>query len=204
MEFFARHKVELIASLPDYHSERTDRQRGQGAFEATIRVIRELNRLGYGIPGSGLTLGLAHNPTGAFLPGPQAALEAEYRRVLHDAFGVRFNSLICLINCPIGRYREFLDRSGNYHEYMRTLRCAFNTHTVERVMCRTTLSVDWMGRLYDCDFNQILNLRVNHGAPSHIEDFDYDTLANRAIELNNHCFACTAGAGSSCQGILQA
>jgi radical SAM/Cys-rich protein len=161
-----------------------------------------LNEAGYAMPGSGLNLHLVHNPAGAFLPGPQAALEAEYRRVLRDEHGAAFNTLFCLINSPVGRYRDFLKRSGNLADYMRTLQCAFNTHTVSSVMCRATVSVGWDGRLYDCDFNQMLDLTVSSGAPVHIRDFDYDRLAAREIVVRNHCFACTAGAGSSCQGAL--
>lgn len=202
MEVFAAHGVELVASLPDYHAERTDRQRGAGFFHGVIRVIRELNRMSYGVPGSGLTLNLVHNPAGAYLPAPQAALESEYRRVLRDEHGIYFNTLFCLINCPVGRYLDYLKTSGNLVEYMRTLHCAFNTGTVENVMCRTTLSVGWDGRLYDCDFNQMLDLTVNSGAPDHIRDFDFDTLANREVVVRNHCYACTAGSGSSCQGSL--
>jgi radical SAM/Cys-rich protein len=202
MEIFAEHNVELAGSLPDYHAERTNRQRGAGAFEGVIRAIRELNRMSYGMPGSGLTLNLVHNPAGAYLPGPQAALEAEYRRVLRDEHGIYFNTMFCLINCPVGRYLDYLKTSGNLNDYMRTLQCAFNTGTVESVMCRTTLSVGWDGRLYDCDFNQMLGLSVNSGAPDHIRDFDFDRLASREVVVRSHCFACTAGAGSSCQGSL--
>jgi radical SAM/Cys-rich protein len=202
MEVFAAHGVELVGSLPDYHAERTDRQRGTGFFEGVIHAIRGLNRMSYGLPGSGLTLNLVHNPAGAYLPGPQAALESEYRRVLRDTHGIHFNTLFCLINCPVGRYLEYLKTSGNLDDYMRALRCAFNTGTVENIMCRTTLSVGWDGRLYDCDFNQMLDLTVNSGAPDHIRDFDFDRLANREVVVRGHCFACTAGAGSSCQGSL--
>jgi radical SAM/Cys-rich protein len=202
MDIFAAYRVELVGSLPDYHAERTDRQRGAGIFERVIRSIRELNQMSYGIPGSGLTLNLVHNPAGAYLPGPQAALEAEYRRVLRDAHGISFNNLFCLINCPVGRYLDYLKTSGNLNDYMRTLRCAFNPSAVESVMCRTTLSVGWDGRLYDCDFNQMLNMTVNSGAPAHIRNFDFDRLAGREVVVRSHCFACTAGSGSSCQGSL--
>ncbi len=202
MAFFAENNVELVGSLPDYRAERTDRQRGAGTFERVIEAVRQLNKFGYGTSDSGLRLDLVHNPAGAYLPGPQSALESEYRRVLFDRFGVRFNTLFCLVNCPIGRYLEYLTISGNLSDYIRTLQCAFNTRTVERVMCRTTLSVGWDGRLYDCDFNQILGLTVNSGAPFHIRDFEFASLANREIVVRSHCFACTAGAGSSCQGSL--
>jgi len=202
MEIFAAHKVELVGSLPGHNAERTDRVRGRGAFESTIRAIRQLNCISYGVQGSGLTLNLVHNPAGAYLPGPQDALESEYRRVLRDAHGISFNTLFTLVNCPVGRFREYLKTSGNLSDYMRTLRCAFNTCTVASVMCRKTLSVGWDGRLYDCDFNQMLDLTVNSGAPKHIRDFEFQRLASREIVVRSHCFACTAGAGSSCQGAL--
>lgn len=204
MEVFAAKKVEIVGSLPAYNAERTDRQRGAGTFEAVIRAIKELNEKSYGVPESGLLLHLVHNPVGAYLPGPQRALEAEYRHVLRDNYGLQFNALFCLVNSPIGRYRDYLKNSGNLSEYMRTLQCAFNPQTVNSVMCRTTLSVGWDGRLYDCDFNQMLNLPVNSGAPNYIKDFDFAHLAEREIVVRSHCFACTAGAGSSCQGSLMA
>ncbi len=202
MEFYAKNNVELVGSLPDYRAERTNRQRGAGTFERVIEAIRQLNRIGYGALDGGLKLDLVHNPAGAYLPGPQSALESEYRRVLFDDFGVRFNTLFCLVNCPIGRYLEYLTNSGNLPDYISTLQCAFNTGTVERVMCRTTLSVGWDGRLHDCDFNQILGLTVNSGSPFHIRDFEFDRLSSREIVVRSHCYACTAGAGSSCQGSL--
>jgi radical SAM/Cys-rich protein len=202
MEFFAENKVELVGSLPDYRAERTDRQRGVGTFKRTIEAIRELNRIGYGRIGGSLKLDLVHNPAGAYLPGSQAALESEYRRRLQSDFGVVFNTLYCLVNCPIGRYLEYLNNSGNLADYLRSLQCAFNLQTVKKVMCRSTLSVGWDGRLYDCDFNQVLDFMVNSDAPIHIKDFEFCRLANREIVVRKHCFACTAGAGSSCQGSL--
>lgn len=202
LDLFAAHKVELVGSLPDYHAEKSDRQRGVGAFDGAVEVIRELNHRSYGLPDSGLMLHLVHNPVGAYLPGPQSALEAEYRRVLRDRHGLHFNTLFCLVNNPVGRYADYLNRSGNWSDYIRTLQCAFNIQTVNNLMCRMTLSVGWDGRLYDCDFNQMLDLTVNSGAPVHIKDFDYHRLAEREIIVRSHCFACTAGAGSSCQGEL--
>jgi radical SAM/Cys-rich protein len=202
MALFADHGVELVGSLPGVDAQGTDRQRGDGVFEKVARVIRALNQLGYGMPDSGLRLHLVHNPVGAYLPGPQPALEAEYRRVLRDRHGLAFSTLFCLVNCPVGRYRDYLQRSGNLDAYMRTLQRAFNSATVGQVMCRTTLSVGYDGRLYDCDFNQMLNLAVNSGAPAHIRDFDLQRLGAREIVVRSHCFACTAGAGSSCQGAL--
>lgn len=203
MGLFAAHRVELVGSLPDYHAERTDRQRGAGTFEKVVQAIRALNRMSYGVPGSGLLLHLVHNPVGAYLPGPQRSLEKEYRRVLQDVHGLQFNTLFCLVNSPIGRYRDYLTRSGNFKDYMRTLQCAFNPQTIDSVMCRYTLSVGWDGHLYDCDFNQLLDLKVDSGAPAHIREFDFDRLAGREIVVRSHCFACTAGAGSSCQGALE-
>lgn len=204
MAFYAANRVELVGSLPDYRAERADRQRGTGVFDKIVASIRQLNQVGYGRSDSGLLLHLVHNPAGAYLPGPQAALEAEYRRVLFESHGISFNTLFCLVNCPVGRYLDYLKTSGNLTDYMHALRCAFNIHTVDRVMCRNTLSIGWDGRLYDCDFNQMLNLSVNSGAPDHIESFDFDRLACREIVVRDHCFACTAGAGSSCQGQLAA
>lgn len=202
MEFFAANKVELVGSLPEYRAERTDRQRGVGTFKRVIDAIRELNRIGYGVSGSGLTLDLVHNPVGAYLPGSQNALESEYRRILRDEHGVHFNKLFCLVNCPVGRYLEYLKTSGNLSDYIRALQCAFNIRTVEGIMCRSSISVGWDGRLYDCDFNQMLDLTLNSGAPGHINNFDYNRLIGREIVVRSHCFACTAGAGSSCQGSL--
>jgi radical SAM/Cys-rich protein len=157
MDVFAANKVEVVGSLPDYNAEKSDRQRGVGTFGQVIQAIRDLNHRSFGVPDSGLLLHLVHNPVGAYLPGPQRALEAEYHRVLRDVHGLRFNTLFCLVNSPIGRYRDYLKRSGNLSDYIRTLQCAFNPQTVDSVMCRTTLSVGWDGRLYDCDFNQMLN-----------------------------------------------
>jgi radical SAM/Cys-rich protein len=140
---------------------------------------------------------------GAYLPGSQAALTREYKKQLADAYGVTFNQLFCLTNCPVGRYLEYLVRTDNYEDYMTDLINAFNWSAVGSVMCRRTLSVAWDGKLYDCDFNQMLAMPVNHGAPSHIDIFDFDQLKERQIVIANHCYACTAGAGSSCQGALE-
>jgi radical SAM/Cys-rich protein len=203
LEFYAGHQVELVASLPDVRGVRTDHQRGSGVFRGIIEVMRQLNGLGYGREGSGLILDVVHNPAGAYLPGNQGALEAEYRRVLRQEHRVEFNHLFCLTNCPVGRYLDYLHRSGNLADYMQTLRTAYNPAAAGQVMCHTTLSVAPDGSLYDCDFNQMLGLTVNSGAPTSIFDFDYARLAAREIVVHNHCFACTAGAGSSCQGALK-
>jgi radical SAM/Cys-rich protein len=202
MEIFAANRVELVGSLPDYRAQRSDRQRGNGVYNRIMEAMQELNRTGYGVAGSGLILDLVHNPAGAYMPGSQSALESEYRRVLYQEHDVVFNSLFCLVNCPVGRYLEYLKSSGNLEDYMRTLRNAFNPQAANLVMCRKTVSVGWDGRLFDCDFNQIENLTVNSGSPAHIRDFKVDLLAGRQIEVRDHCFACTAGAGSSCGGAL--
>ncbi len=203
IDVYAQNKVEVIASLPDYTGQRTNRQRGDKVFERVIQAMLELNALGYGQPDSGLVLDLVYNPVGAYLPGQQEALLLEYKTHLAQAHGAVFNQLFCLTNCPIGRYLEYLIRSENYEDYMTELIGAFNLSAVENVMCRTTLSVGWDGMLYDCDFNQMLALPVNHGAPERIDIFDFDKLKNRQIVIANHCYACTAGAGSSCQGTLE-
>ncbi|MFH0994795.1 MAG: arsenosugar biosynthesis radical SAM (seleno)protein ArsS [Pseudomonadota bacterium] len=202
LDLFACLGIEVVGSVPDYRLDRAERQRGKSTFLQAIASIRELNQRGYGLPGSGLILSLAHNPSGAYLPAGQASLEHEYRFRLREAYGIEFNRLFCLTNCPVGRYLDYLVSSDNFDEYMCTLKNAFNPAAVRSVMCRTTLSVGWDGRLFDCDFNQMLDLPVNIGAPRHIRDFDFDKLASREIMILDHCFACTAGAGSSCQGEL--
>jgi len=203
LDIYARLGVEVVASLPDYHAVRTDRVRGTNVFSRSLEILRELNRRGYGQPQSGLILNLVHNPAGAYLPGSQQALEAEYRRHLRDEYGIVFNKLFSLINAPINRYLEYLWRSDNLDQYMQTLQCAFNPAAAKHVMCRNTLSVGWDGYLYDCDFNQQLGLRVNHSAPYHVADFHLDRLMNREIMVHEHCYACCAGSGSSCQGTLE-
>jgi radical SAM/Cys-rich protein len=198
----ARLGVELVGSLPDYRADRTDRQRGQGTFEKSIDAIRLLNEKGYGREGTGLVLDLVHNPAGAYLPGAQQSLEREYKTQLSDCHGVDFSALFCLTNCPVGRYLDYLVASDNYESYMGDLHRAFNPAAAKRVMCRTTLSVGWDGTMYDCDFNQMLGLGLAEGAPGHIGAFDYEALSSREIVINNHCYSCTAGAGSSCQGTV--
>lgn len=200
VDLYAGRGVEVVGSLPDYMEERTDRQRGKQIFHRTIEAMKLLNARGYGKKGTGLVLDLVHNPAGAYLPGPQPALEQEYRSRLEREHGVVFNRLFCLTNCPLGRYLEYLLRTDNYQDYMQALANAFNPAAAENAMCTTTLSVGWDGKLYDCDFNQTLELPVDHGAPSHIDVFDLRKLSAREIMVNNHCYACTAGSGSSCQG----
>ena len=202
LELYAEHQVEVVTSLPDPKAQRTDRQRGSGVFACVIEMMQALNARGYGRAGSGLVLDLVYNPVGAYLPGSQEALAQNYRRQLEQEHGVVFNHLFSLSNCPVGRYLEYLVQSDNYEGYMTELIHAFNPAAVHNLMCRSTLSVSWNGMLYDCDFNQMLELPVNHGAPAHIDIFDFEKLKNRRIVIANHCFACTAGSGSSCQGAL--
>ncbi|THJ19179.1 MAG: radical SAM/Cys-rich domain protein [Nitrospira sp. CG24B] len=199
-EFLAHHHVEIIASLPSYRASQTDAQRGDGIFEKSMEALRLLNRFGYGRSDSGLALNLVYNPVGAFLPPKQESIEAQFKKELLTKHGVEFNRLYTITNMPISRFLEFLIESGNYDQYMARLANAFNPTTAAGVMCRYTLSVGWDGRLYDCDFNQMLELSVDHGAPSHIRDFDPAQLHHRQIVTRNHCFGCTAGSGSSCGG----
>jgi radical SAM/Cys-rich protein len=201
-EFLARHRVEVIASLPYFRASQTDAQRGDGVFDKSIDALQLLNRLGYGREGSGLLLNLVYNPVGAFLPPRQEAVEAQFRRELQRTHGVTFNHLYTITNMPISRFLEFLVESGNYEGYMERLANAFNPAAAAGVMCRYTLSVGWDGTLYDCDFNQMLDLPVNHGTPGHIRDFDPARLHRRRIVTGNHCYGCTAGTGSSCGGAV--
>jgi radical SAM/Cys-rich protein len=199
-EFLAAHQVEIIASLPSYQASQTDAQRGDGIFQKSIEALHLLNRLGYGQPDSGLDLNLVYNPVGAFLPPKQAAIEAQFRKELRAKHGVEFNHLYTITNMPVSRYLEFLVESGNYEQYMERLANAFSPAAAAGVMCRYTISVSWDGRLYDCDFNQMLDLPVDHGIPAHIRDFDPVQLNQRQITTRNHCYGCTAGTGSSCGG----
>lgn len=198
--FLAEHRVEIIASLPSFQAGPTDAQRGDGVFEKSIEALRRLNEAGYGRPGSGLVLNLVHNPVGAFLPPKQATIEARFKDELRTKHGVEFNRLYTITNMPISRFLAFLLESGNYEQYMTRLSNAFNPAAATGVMCRYTLSVGWDGTLYDCDFNQMLDLPVSHGTPRHIRDFDPARLHHRQIVTRNHCYGCTAGSGSSCGG----
>lgn len=200
--FLAQHQVEIIASLPSYQASQTDAQRGEGIFEKSLAALRLLNRLGYGRPDSGLVLNLVYNPVGAFLPPKQEAIETQFKKELRTKHGIEFNRLYTITNMPISRFLEFLIESGNYEQYMTRLVHAFNPAAAAGVMCRHTLSVGWDGRLYDCDFNQMLELPVDHGAPAHIRDFDPAQLHHRRIVTRNHCYGCTAGSGSSCGGTV--
>jgi len=201
-EFLAAHRVEVVASLPYFRAAQTDAQRGDGVYEKSIRALQQLNALGYGREGSELVLNLVHNPVGAFLPPKQDAIEAQFRRELMLQHGIQFNYLYTITNMPISRFLEFLVDTGNFERYMERLVNAFNPAATSGVMCRYTLSVGWDGTLYDCDFNQMLDLPVANGVPRHIRDFDPAKLHHRRIVTANHCYGCTAGAGSSCGGAV--
>lgn len=204
-EFLMRHKVEVIASLPYFRQAQTDAQRGHGVYEKSIEALRLLNRLGYGREGSGLLLNLVYNPVGAFLPPKQEAIETQFRRELARQHGIVFNHLYTITNMPISRFLEFLLESGNYEGYMQRLATAFNPAAAAGVMCRYTLSVGWDGRLYDCDFNQMLDLPVGDGVIRHVSEFSpdaFEALKIRRIVTRNHCYGCTAGSGSSCGGAV--
>jgi radical SAM/Cys-rich protein len=200
--FLADHRVEVVASLPCYLPANTDRQRGDGVFEKSIEALRRLNAEGYGRAGSGLTLTLVYNPVGPSLPPPQAGLEEAYRRELRAAHGVEFTRLFTITNMPIGRFLDDLLASGRYEDYMQKLIDAYNPAAAAGVMCRTTLSVGWDGTLYDCDFNQMLGLGLAPGLPGHVRDLGTADLGRRRIVTGRHCFGCTAGAGSGCQGAI--
>jgi radical SAM/Cys-rich protein len=210
-EFLAEHDVEIVASLPCYLEENTDAQRGDGAYSKSIEALQELNQLGYGNhgnhgnqddPSSGRTLTLVYNPVGQSLPPDQTKLEADYRRELKARFGIVFNRLFTITNMPVSRYLDFLVHSGQFESYMQTLIDAFNPAAIDGLMCRNTLSVGWDGQLFDCDFNQMLELEMASNCPVNIVDFNYDILASRLVSLGQHCFGCTAGAGSGCQGAI--
>jgi radical SAM/Cys-rich protein len=201
--FLARHRVEVVASLPHYRAASTDAQRGDGVYDKSIEALKRLNDVGYGDGQSGLRLVLVTNPVGAYLPPPQASLETEWKRELLRLHGVRFDALHTITNMPISRYLDWLAESGNLERYMQRLVDAFNPATVNGVMCRSMISVGWDGRLYDCDFNQMLDIEVHPSVPRHIRAFDPVMLGRRAIVVDRHCFGCTAGAGSSCGGSIK-
>jgi len=199
-KFLADNDVEIVSSLPFYKEYFTDKQRGSGVFNKSIKAMRILNRLGYGIEDSDLIFNLVYNPMGAFLPAAQESLERDYRRELKKQFDLSFTNLFTITNLPISRFLDYLLSSGNYKQYMEKLIFAFNPAAAANVMCKFTLSVGWNGFLYDCDFNQMLELTVNHGAPNHIRNFNKELLEDRKIITGQHCYGCTAGAGSSCGG----
>ena len=200
--FFAKHRVEVISSLPYYQEFFTDSQRGSGVFKKSMEAMRRLNKEGYGVEGSGLVLNLVYNPVGPYLPAAQAGLEAEYKRELKDKFGLVFNGLFTMTNMPINRFKLHLDKSAQYEAYMEKLLAAFNPAAAQSVMCRSLVSVDHEGRIYDCDFNQMLDLDAVDagGGALSIFSFDFDRVVKRPIQFGPHCLGCTAGAGSSCGG----
>ena len=205
-EFLAKQQVEIVASLPCYSEENVTAQRGQGVYDKSIQALQKLNALGYGQEGSGLVLNLVYNPVGAHLPPPQEDLEADYKRELGERFGLTFNSLYTITNMPIARFAHSLEREGKLAEYMELLAHAFNPSTLDNLMCRHLVSISWDGYLYDCDFNQMLDLRLGNGTPLRLGEHTADTLIHkligRDIRLDSHCYGCTAGAGSSCGGAL--
>ena len=200
-EFFAENAVEVVCSLPYFLQQQTDAQRGGGVFDKSIEALRRLNAVGYGI-NEKLTLNLVYNPTGAFLPPEQTAIEADFRRELKTRYDISFDNLFTITNMPIARFLDWLRRSGNEESYMTKLVNAFNPATIGGLMCRNIVSVDWLGNLYDCDFNQMIELPVSTRNSQTVFNFDLEKLTNRQIVTANHCFGCTAGAGSSCGGTV--
>jgi radical SAM/Cys-rich protein len=204
-EFLASRRVEIVASMPCYLEENVNRQRGDGVFAASLAGLRRLNALGYGQPGSGLTLTLVYNPGGPSLPPEQGALEAAYKRELASRYGIVFNQLFVLANMPIKRFGSELLAGGQFHNYMATLKAAYRAENLPGVMCRSLISVGWRGEVFDCDFNQMLDLPLGEtGQPIFLADLLNDDLENRAIHIADHCYGCTAGQGSSCGGALAA
>jgi radical SAM/Cys-rich protein len=199
--FLARHEVEIIASLPCYSVKNVDAQRGDGVFAGSIRALQLLNGLGYGTNPK-LPLHVVYNPSGAFLPAPQAGLEAAYKAELKEQFDIVFNRLLTIANMPIARFAAWLRHHRQYDDYMNLLVNSFNPATVAGLMCRNTLSIGWRGEVYDCDFNQMLNLQWQNGRPLYLWDIEPSEVENRTITTGDHCFGCTAGCGSSCSGAL--
>jgi len=203
--FLADESVEVVASMPCYSIERVDRQRGEGVFDKSIAALQQLNALGYGVPGTGKVLNLVYNPQGPVLPPEQTQLQADYKRELGEHFGIVFNELFALANMPIQRFGSTLVTKGEFKPYMDLLKASFQTANLEAVMCKTLVSVDWQGFLYDCDFNQMLGLPLPaaHARP-HLRDLLHTELQGRTVHVADHCYGCTAGQGSSCGGALKA
>ena len=200
-EFFKKHTIHVVSSMPHWTRGKTDKQRGDGVFDKSIKALQMLNEVGYGLKDSDLKLDLVYNPSGAFLPGDQMALEADFKKVLKEDFNIHFHNLFAITNLPISRFLDYLIASENYEDYMYSLIEAYNPVAVENVMCTNTISISWDGWLYDCDFNQMLNLKVASKV-KHIADYNEELLQDRNIIINQHCYGCTAGAGSSCQGVV--
>ena len=201
-EFFHENEVEVVSSLPYFLAQQTDAQRGTGVFDKSVEAIKRLNAVGYGIENTNLILNLVCNPVGAFLPPPQKSIEVDFRRELKTRYDLHFNNLYTITNMPVARFLDYLRRSGNEEKYMQKLVQAFNPRAVEGLMCRNTLSVDWTGKLFDCDFNQMLEMPVSSEVPQTIFDFTPEKFFGREIKTAAHCFGCTAGAGSSCGGTV--
>lgn len=199
-EFFKKHNINVVSSLPSFTARRTNAQRGDGVFEKSIKALQMLNEVGYGKEESGLKLDLVYNPSGAFLPDDQTILQAEYKAKLREKFNIEFNELFAITNLPVSRFLDYLINTENYEEYMNELANAYNPMAAAGVMCRNMISIGWDGYLFDCDFNQMLDLKLNNGVPNHISDFDWKKTLHRDIIINQHCYGCTAGAGSSCGG----
>jgi radical SAM/Cys-rich protein len=193
--------VHVVSSMPHWTRGKTDKQRGDGVFDKSVKALQELNAIGYGLEGSGLKLDLVYNPSGAFLPGDQQALENDFKKALKTDFDIDFHQLFAITNLPISRFLDYLIASDNYEDYMHSLLDAYNPDAVKSVMCTNTISISWEGWLYDCDFNQMLNLKVASKV-KHISDYDEEALQDRDIMINQHCYGCTAGSGSSCQGVV--
>lgn len=200
-EFFKKHNVHVVSSMPHWTRGKTDKQRGDGVFDKSIKALQELNAVGYGMPDSNLRLDLVYNPSGAFLPGDQTSMEKDFKKALMEDFGIQFHNLFAITNLPISRFLDYLIASENYEDYMYQLVDAYNPAAVANVMCTNTLSVSWDGYLYDCDFNQMLELPVNSKV-KHISEYNEALLEGRNIVISQHCYGCTAGAGSSCQGTV--
>ena len=200
-QFYKQHYIEVVSSLPFYTQDRTDRQRGNGVFEESIKALQMLNEVGYGKEGTGLILNLVYNPAGAFLPPSQEALKREFKNSLMGKYGIEFNNLFAITNLPISRFLDYLLQTGNYENYMEKLVNSYNPVAAANVMCRNTVSVGWDGYLYDCDFNQMLELKVACSC-KHVADFNTNDLNNREIIVGQHCYGCTAGSGSSCGGTV--
>ena len=200
-KFFKKHNIHVVSSMPHWTRGKTDKQRGDGVFDKSIKALQMLNEVGYGREGSDLKLDLVYNPSGAFLPGDQMALENDFKKALKTDFNIDFHNLFAITNLPIRRFLNYLIASENYEDYMFSLVDAYNPTAVANVMCTNTISVSWDGYLYDCDFNQMLNLKVGSKV-QHIGDYNEALLQDRNIIINQHCYGCTAGAGSSCQGVV--
>ena len=199
--FFADNRIHIISSLPFYNKEKTDNQRGKGVFDKSILALKELNKVGYGKTNSNLKLDLVYNPSGAFLPPDQESLEIKFKEKLYDNFKLEFNNLFTITNLPISRFLDYLIASENYEEYMETLVSRFNPNATKELMCKNTISVSWEGYVYDCDFNQMLDLKIN-SKNNTVFNCKIEGLVDKKIEISQHCYGCTAGAGSSCQGTI--